>query len=117
MLEMLRGDNVTCNRCNACLAHGKKWAGNNPEKVRELSQKYGEEHKEKKKTYNQEYNRGEVECESCGCKVKKCNWSRHLATKKHGDRVENGRGGGDMWRGRGNRREKLHCVACLTTTV
>ena len=67
----------------------------NPEGVRELSRKYGEEHKEEKKAYNQEYNRREVECESCGCKVRKCNWLRHLGTKRHLG-VQNGGGGGDM---------------------
>ena len=37
----------------------KIWLGNNPEKVRELSRKYGEEHhKEEKKAYNQEHNWG-----------------------------------------------------------
>ena len=46
VLGMFRGDNATCN---GCLAHKKKWAGNNPEKVRKLSRKYGEEHKEEKK--------------------------------------------------------------------
>ena len=56
-LEMFRGDNATCN---GCLARRKKWADNNPEKVRELSRKYGEEHKEEKKAYNQEFNRREV---------------------------------------------------------
>ena len=85
MLEMLKGDNATCNRC---LAHWKKWAGNSPKKVRELSRKYCEEHKEQTKAYNQE-------CESCGCKVKKCNWLIHLGTEKQRDGVENGRGGGD----------------------
>ena len=49
-----------------------------PRKVRELSAKYGEEHKEETKAYNQEYNRREVECKSCGCKVKKCNWLRQF---------------------------------------
>ena len=74
MLEMFSGANATCN---VCLAHRKKWADNNPEKVRELSQKYGEEHKEEQKVYNQEYNQREVECEVCRCKVRKCNWLRH----------------------------------------
>ena len=32
---------------------GKKRGGNSPEIVRELSQKYGEEHKAEKKAYNQ----------------------------------------------------------------
>ena len=93
VLEMFRGENATCN---GCLAHRKKWAGNNPEKVKELSRKYGEEHKEEKKAYNQEYNQREVECEVCRCKVRKCNWLRHVGTKKHRDGVENGEGGGDM---------------------
>ena len=74
----------------------KKWAGNNPDKVRELSRNYGEEHKEEKKAYNQECNRREAGCKSCGCKVKKCNWLRHLRTKKHRNGVENKGGGGDM---------------------
>ena len=93
VLEMFRGENATCN---VCLAHRKKWADSNPEKVRELSRKYGEEHKEEKKVYNQEYNQREVECEVCRCKVRKCNWLRHLETRKHRDGVENGGGGGDM---------------------
>ena len=93
VLEMFSGENATCN---VCLAHRKKWADKNPEKVRELSRKYGEEHKEEKKAYNQEYNRREVECEVCRCKVRKCNWLRHLETKKHRDGVGNGGGGGDM---------------------
>ena len=83
VLEMFKGDNATCN---GCLAHRKKWAGNNPAKVRELSQRSGE-HKEEKKAYNQEYNGRET------CEVKKCNWLRHLRTKKHRDGVVNGGGG------------------------
>ena len=42
-----------------------KWIYN-PERVREFSRKYGEEHKEDEKAYNQQYTRREVECESCG---------------------------------------------------
>ncbi len=33
-------------------------------------------------------------CEVCGFKVRKCNWLRHLGTKKHSNGVENGGGGG-----------------------
>ena len=29
-------------------------------------------------------------------KVKKCNWLRHLGTKKHRDGIEHGGSGGDM---------------------
>ena len=71
VLEMLSGDSATCN---GCLAHRKIWADNQPEKLGELSQKYGGEHKEEKQAYNQEYIGREVECESCGCEVKTCNW-------------------------------------------
>ena len=60
------------------------------------SRKYGEKHEEEKKAYNQKYNQREVECEVCRCKVRKCNWLRHLETRKHKDGVENGEGGGDM---------------------
>ena len=49
-----------------------------------------------RKKRKQEYNWKEVECESCGCKVKKCNRLRHLGTKKHRYVVEKGGGGGDM---------------------
>ena len=42
------------------------------------------------------YNRRKVGCESCGCRVKKCNWLTHLGTKKHRDGIENGGGEGDM---------------------
>ena len=96
VLEMFSGENATCI---GCLAHGKKLANNNPEKVKELSRKYGEEHKEEKKAYNQEYNQREVQCEVCRCKVRKCNWLRHVGRcgeyKKHKDGVENGEDGGD----------------------
>ena len=96
VLKISSGENATCNEC---LAHRKKWAGNNPKKdwkSRGVVTEYGEQHKEEKNTYNQEYNQREVECESCGCKVKKCNWLKLLRTKKHRDGVENGGGGGDM---------------------
>ena len=39
----------------------------------------------RKKVYNQEYNEREVDCEVYGCKVRTCNWLRHLGTKKHRD--------------------------------
>ena len=57
VLDMFRGDRDTCT---GCPARRKKWADNNPEKVRELSWKYGEERKEEKKAYNQDYNWREV---------------------------------------------------------
>ena len=31
-----------------------------------------------------------------GCEAKKCNWLRHLGTRKHGDGIEHGGGRGDM---------------------
>ena len=74
VLEMFSGENATCS---GCLAHRKKWEGNTLQKVREVSRKYGEEHEEEKKAYNQEYNQREVECERCGCKIQKCNCWGH----------------------------------------
>ena len=91
VLEMFRGDDATCNRC---LARRKK--NGQAIQTKSGSRKYGEEHKEEKKAYNQEWNRREAGCKSCGCKVKKCNWLRHLRTKKHRNGVENKGGGGDM---------------------
>ena len=70
------------------MGHRTKWPGNNPEKVKELWQKYHEE-REKKKVYNQI----ELDCAVCGCKVKKNKWARHVRSEKHRKVVE--RGGGD----------------------
>ena len=53
-----------CWKCSGWKCY-LKWIYN-PERVREFSRKYGEEHKEDEKAYNQQYNRREVECESCG---------------------------------------------------
>ena len=33
--------------------------------------------------YNKEYSQREIECEVCECKVRKCNWARHVASRKH----------------------------------
>ena len=33
--------------------------------------------------YNKEYSKLEIECEVCECKVRKCNWARHLVSRKH----------------------------------
>ena len=75
------------------MGHRTKWPGNNPEKVKELWQKYHEERREgineKKKVYSQI----EVDCEVCECKVKKNKCARHVKTEKHRKGVE--RGGGD----------------------
>ena len=89
-LEMFRGNNATCN---GCLAHREKWAGNNPEKVRELWQTYHAEHREEISEKKKVYNQIEVDCEVCECKVKKNKWARHVKTEKHRKGVE--RGGGD----------------------
>ena len=81
VLELYRGENVTCNKC---LDKRKSWAEKNPEKVKEMNKNYREgemkdEIKEKKKVYNQT----EIDCEVCGCKVRKNKWYRHVKTKKH----------------------------------
>ena len=87
---MFRGNNATCN---GCLAQREKWAGNNPEKVRELWQKYHEERREEIDEKKKVYNQIEVDCAVCGCKVKKNKWARHVRSEKHRKVVE--RGGGD----------------------
>ena len=51
------------------LLTANKRAGNNPEKVRELSKNIRRKGGHTTKNYNQR----EVDCEVCGCKVKKCN--------------------------------------------
>lgn len=48
LLDMFSGENATCSEC---LARRKKCEGNNPEKVREFSWRYSEEHKEEKEVH------------------------------------------------------------------
>ena len=78
--KLYRGENATCN---ICLGNRESWAGKNPEKVRDMNRNYWAEHREEKKVYNKEYSQREIECEVCECKVRKCNWARHLGSKKH----------------------------------
>ena len=80
MFEMYRGENSTCN---ICLGYRENWAKKNPEKVREMNKNYWDEHREKKKEYNKDYSKLEIDCEICRCKVKKSNWARHVKTSKH----------------------------------
>ena len=91
---MFRGNNATCN---GCLAQRDKWAGNNPEKVRELWQKYHEERREEIDEKKKVYNQIEVDCAVCGCKVKKNKWARHVRSEKHRKVVERGGGDGKRW--------------------
>ena len=53
-------------------AYSQEYYQNNRDKINE-----------KKKEYNKDYMQLEVFCDYCGCKVKKCRWSRHLQTEKH----------------------------------
>ena len=90
------GENATCD---ICLGYRESWAGKNPEKVRDMNRNCWAEHREEKKVYNKEYCQREVECEVCECKVRKCNWARHLGSKKHmlgggGGKVDVDVGGG-----------------------
>ena len=79
-LNLYRGENLTCN---ICLGHRENWAKKNPEKVREMNEKYWDEHKEEKKEHNKKNSSVVVECKICECWVKKSNWARHEKTKKH----------------------------------
>ena len=99
VLELYRGENATCNICLGCR---ESWAGKNPEKVRDMNRNYWVLHREEKKAYNKEYSQREIECEVCECWVKKCNWARHLGSRKHmlgggGGKVDGDVGGGGGW--------------------
>ena len=64
-----------------------------------MNKNYWDEHKEEKKAYNTEHSKLEIECEVCECKVRKCNWARHLVSRKHmlgggGGKVDGDVGGG-----------------------
>ena len=77
----------------------ESWAKKNEEKVRDMNRNYWVLHKEEKKAYNKEYSKLEIECEVCECKVRKCNWARHLGSRKHmlgggGGKVDGDVGGG-----------------------
>ena len=94
VLKLYRGENATCN---ICLGYRESWAGKNPEKVRDMNRNYWAEHREEKKVYNKEYSQREIECEVCECRVRTCNWARHLGTRKHmfgGGKVDGDVGGG-----------------------
>ena len=96
VLELYRGENATCN---VCLGYRESWAKKNEEKAREMNRNYWDKHKEEKREYNKEYSQREIECEVCECKVRKCNWARHLGTRKHmlgggGGKVDGDVGGG-----------------------
>ena len=64
-----------------------------------MNRNYWAEHREEKKAYSKEYSKLEIECEVCECKVRKCNWARHVASRKHmlgggGGKVDGDVGGG-----------------------
>ena len=46
-----------------------------------MNKNYWDEHRDEKKVYSKEYWQREIECEVCECKVRKCNWTRHLGTR------------------------------------
>ena len=96
VLELYRGENATCN---IYLGYRETWAKKNEEKVRVMNKNYWDEHREEKREYNKEYSQREVDCEVCECKVRKCNWARHVRTRKHilgggGGKVDDDMGGG-----------------------
>ena len=75
-LDMFKEGNETCNRC---LDRNKRWA----EKNREREKKKRVERKDEKKEYNKAYGMSQVDCLTCGCRVGKCKWGRHILSKKH----------------------------------
>ena len=70
------------------MGHRTKWPGNNPEKVKELWQKYHEERREEINEKKKVYNQIEVDCAVCGCKVTRNKWARHVRSEKHRKAVE-----------------------------
>ena len=86
VVELFSGKNLTCDKC---LEKARRYRERNPEKVRETwrNQAKKEERIEKKKEYmkeyNKEYNQREMECEVCGSKIKRAEWSKHVKTRKH----------------------------------
>ena len=103
VLELYRGENATCN---ICLGYRESWAKKNEEKVRVMNKNYWDEHKVEKKVYNKEYSQREVDCEVCECRVRKCNWARHLVSRKHMLGGGGGKVGGDVG-GRGRIRRRV----------
>ena len=75
-LDMFKGENETCN---SCLDRNKRWA----EKNRERQKKKRDEQIEETKEYNKEHAMREIVCLTCGCRVRKCKWGRHILRKKH----------------------------------
>ena len=71
-----------------------------------MNKNYWDEHREEKREYNKECSQREVDCEVCGCRVRKCNWARHVGTRKH----MLGGGGWKSWwwcGGRGRMRRRV----------
>ena len=93
-----------CKRCNAtkdadlfyedrkycirCLEKEREKHQRHREKRLEYFEKYYEEHKEGIKEYKKGQSQIEIECEVCECKMKKCNWAKHILTKKHNKNLD-----------------------------
>ena len=76
---------VSMNTVNVAKGAQKREGGieQNPEKVKERSKTYKEQNSEQVKAYRNEYNKIEIDCEVCKCKVKTCRWKKHIETQKH----------------------------------
>ena len=70
-------------RQRARCAWGSWYREQKPEKVKERSKTYKEQNSEQVKAYRNEYNKIEIDCEVCKCKVKTCRWKKHIETQKH----------------------------------
>lgn len=79
----------------------------------------------KKRRYTIKNSRKAARYESCGCKLKKCNWVRHLRIKKHNEGVENG-AGNNLWVARAKGQEgevdhidhtRLRCQHVVTSVL
>ena len=72
--EMFRGDFATCNGCIA----RKSGQGTTPRKWKPWQNYHAEIRDTSRYLKKKKYNQLEVDCEVCGCKVKKNKWARHV---------------------------------------
>ena len=68
--------------------------------MKEKNKRYNDENEEHIKAYGKSYDKFDIDCEFCKCKVKKCKLNKQTQTTKH---IENGR---EKMKGLKERRKK-----------
>ena len=66
----------------------KEYRNNNKEKIGDYQSQAYQNNKEKYLNYQKQYREQFKECKTCGCQLKKANWSKHIKTKLHLANVE-----------------------------